>query len=218
LEFERNKMTYLNPEESIKNITLAMNKREKFSYINVPKSSIIALSKNAENSFPSHFAKNVISTLKNNDTNMFKAISHTLMPEIEQGKHYKIGLNKKGQYYYSNIFEYYYLNNKDIYSTTVNYFIKNAASVVISFHDKKVIQKHFGNNAHIINVAYVNYYEKIDDIYTQLTEFDGVDYCIMDCGVLGLGLMSKIWDNLNMSVLDFGKTLSLGKVTQFAQQ
>jgi hypothetical protein len=25
--------------------------------------------------------------------------------------------------------------------------------------------------------------------------------------------MSKIWDNLNMSTIDFGKTLSLSKVT-----
>ena len=80
--------------------------------------------------------------------------------------------------------------------------------------DKKIIQKHFGNNTHIINVAYTNYYEKIDNIYAQLAEFEGgVDYCIMDCGVLGLALMSKIWDNLNMSTIDFGKTLSLSKVT-----
>lgn len=205
-------MTCLTPAQSIQDVTLAMNKKEKFSYINVPKSSIIALSKNADNSFPSNFAKSVVSTLKNNEKNVFKAISHTLMPEIEQGKHYKIGLNKKDNYYYSNIFEYYYLNNKDVYTNTVNYFIKNSTSVVVSFHDKKVIQKHFGNNAHIINVAYINYYEKLEDVYAQLSEFDGVDYCIMDCGVLGLGLMSKVWENLNMSIIDFGKTLSLSKV------
>jgi hypothetical protein len=32
--------------------------------------------------------------------------------------------------------------------------------------------------------------------------------------VLGLALASKIWDNLNMSILDFGKTLSLSKTPQ----
>ena len=208
-------MTCLNPAESITNLTLALEKHKKFSYINVTKSAIIALSKNSDNSFPSHFAKSVIASLKNNDPMMMKAISHSLVSDIEDGKHYKIGLHKNGTYYYSNIFEYYYMNNKDVYNSTVNYYIKNSPSVVITFHDKKLIQKHFGNSAHIINVAYTSYYEKLDNIYAQLTEFEGgVDYCIMDCGVLGLALASKIWDNLNMSILDFGKTLSLSKTPQ----
>jgi len=210
-------MTCLPPAESIKNITLALEKNKKFSYINVTKSAIIALSKNSDNCFPSHFAKNVVASLKNNDPMMMKAISHSLVSDIEDGKHYKIGLHKNATYYYSNIFEYYYMNHKDVYSSTVNYYLKNSSSVVITFHDKKLIQKHFGNNAHIINVAYTNYYEKLDNIYAQLTEFQGgVDYCIMDCGVLGLALASKIWDNLDMSVLDFGKTLSLSKVSSAA--
>ena len=207
-------MTCLNPAQSLIKLTNAMNTKQKFSYINIPKSSIISLSKSAENSFPNHFAKSVLASLKNTDNNVMKAISHTLVPEIEDGKHYKIGLNKNSEYYYSNIFEYYYMNNKDVYSTTVNYFIKNTPSVVISFHDKKLVQRHFGPSAHIINVAYTNYYEKLDNIYAQLSEFDGgVDYCIMDCGVLGLALMSKVWENLNISIIDFGKTLSLSKVT-----
>jgi hypothetical protein len=207
-------MTFLNQAQSLINLTAAMEKKKKFSYINVPKSAIIALGKNSDNSFPSHFAKNVVASLKNTDPNVMKATSHSLVSDIEDGKHFKIGLHKNGEYYYSNIFEYYYMNSKEIYNSTVNYYIKNTPSVVITFHDKKIIQKHFGNNAHIINVAYTNYYEKIDNIYAQLAEFEGgVDYCIMDCGVLGLALMSKIWDNLNMSTIDFGKTLSLSKVT-----
>ena len=60
-------MTFLNPTDSLRNLTSAMGKKEKFSYINVPKSSIVALSKNSENPFPANFAKNIISSLKNND-------------------------------------------------------------------------------------------------------------------------------------------------------
>lgn len=206
-------MTFLNQDQSLINLTLALEKKKKFAYINVPKSAIIALSKNADNSFPSHFAKGVIASLKNPDPNIMKAISHSLVSEIGEGKHYKIGLHKNAEYYYSNIFEYYYMNNKDVYTSTVNYYVKNTPSVVITFHDKKIIQKHFGNNTHIINIAYTNYYEKLDSIYAQLSEFEGgVDHCIMDCGVLGLALTSKIWENLNMSIIDFGKTLSLSKV------
>lgn len=212
-------MTCLNAAQSLNKVTESMYANKKFAYINVPKSSIIALSKNADNAFPSHFAKSVVSSLKNLDENVYKAISHTLIPEIEEGKHYKIGLNKNVDYYYSNIFEYYYLNNKDVYSTVVNYFIKNTPSVIVSFHDKKLIQKHFGNNIHIINVAYTNYYEKLDNIYSQLSEFEGgAEYCLMDCGVLGLALMSKAWENLNMSIIDFGKTLSISKAAYIQSQ
>ncbi|MDA0345051.1 MAG: hypothetical protein O3C54_03730 [Proteobacteria bacterium] len=208
-------MTFINPAESLQKITLAIENKQKFAYINVTKSAIIALSRNSENPFPPHFAKSVINSLKNSDPLVMKAISHSLVNDIENGKHYKIGLHKNATYLYSNVFEYYYMNNKDAYNTTVNYYVKNSPAVAITFHDKKLIQKHFGNDTHIINVAYTNYYEKLDSIYAQLSEFDGgVDYCIMDCGVLGLALASKIWQHLNMSILDFGKTLSLSKAPQ----
>ena len=110
-------MTFLNPTDSLKNLTSAMGKREKFSYINVPKSSIVALSKSSENPFPALFAKNIISSLKNNDKRIMKAISHTLVSDIENGRHFKIGLNKSFEYYYSNVFEYFYLNNKNAYNS-----------------------------------------------------------------------------------------------------
>ena len=79
-------MTFLNPTDSLRNLTSAMGKKEKFSYINVPKSSIVALSKNSENPFPANFAKNIISSLKNNDKRIMKAISHTLVSDIENGR------------------------------------------------------------------------------------------------------------------------------------
>lgn len=191
-----------------------MQNKERFSYINIPKSSIVGLSKNSDNPFPSNFAKNIISSLKNNDKNVMKAISHTLMSDIDNGRHYKIGLNKDSKYYYSNIFEYYYMNNRDVYNTIVEFFIKNSKTVTVSFHDKKLVQKHLGYNTHVINVPYVNNYEKLDSIYSQLSEFDGgIDYCILDCGVFGLALMSKVWTNLNMSILDLGKTINLFKTS-----
>jgi hypothetical protein len=207
-------MPFLNPSESIIKLTKAMQAKEKFSYINVPKSSIVGLSRNSDNPFPQNFAKNIISSLKNNDANVMKAISHTLMSDIDNGRHFKIGLNKNSQYFYSNIFEYYYMNNRDAYNATLDFFIKNSKTVTVSFHDKKLVQKHIGYNTHVINVPYVNYHEKLDSVYSQLTEFEGgVDYCIMDCGVFGLALMSKMWNNLNMSIIDIGKTINLVKTS-----
>ena len=40
-------MTILNVTESTTKLSLAMNKREKFAYVNIPKSSIVALNKNS---------------------------------------------------------------------------------------------------------------------------------------------------------------------------
>lgn len=207
-------MTILNQTESLIKLTKAMQGNEKFSYINIPKSAIVGLSKNSENSFPSNFARNVINSLKNPDKKIMKALSHTLVSDVESGKHFKIGLNKNSDYYYSNVFEYYYMNNRDVYNTVLDFFIKNTKTVTISFHDKKLVQKHIGYNTHVINVPFVNQYEKLDNIYAQLSEFEGgVDYCILDCGVFGLALMSKIWENLNMSVIDIGKTINMVKAS-----
>lgn len=207
-------MTILTPIQSVINLTKAMQDKDKFSYINVPKSSIVGLSKNSDNSFPSHFAKNILASLKNSDKKVMKAVSHTLIPEIEANKHFKIGLNKNDQYYYSNVFEYYYLNNKEVYNSIMEFFIKNSKTVTVSFHDKKLVQKHLGYNTHVISVPFGSHYDRLDSVYAQLSEFDGgVDYCMLDCGVFGLALMTKIWNNLNMSIIDLGKTINLYKTS-----
>lgn len=204
-------MTVLDPVKSIQKLTYYMSNKEKFAYINIPKASVVGLGRNNDYAFPSHFAKGVISTFRKNSPKVMKAISHTLSSDIENGRHSKIGLDKNAEYFYSNIFEYYYLNNKDIYNTFVDFYVRNTPTVVVSFHDKKNIQRHFGFNTHVINVPFNNFYDKVDSVYSQLTEFEGVDYCIFDCGVLSLALFPKIWDNLNMSILDIGKTLTLSK-------
>lgn len=205
-------MTFLDPKQSLINLTYAMSNKQKFAYINVPKASIVALSKNSENSFPNFFAKNVVTSLKANDKNIMKAVSHSLQSDIEANRHYKIGLHKGGEYYYSNIFEYYYLNDRDVISSISDFYIKYSKSAIVTFHDKKMAAKHFGHNIHVISIPYSNYYNKVDDVYAQLAELDGeLDYCLLDCGVFGLGLLPKVWKNLNVSVIDLGKMLTLSK-------
>lgn len=203
-------MTTLTVEQSVIDLTLQMEKKSKFAYVNIPKNAVSALGKSGEYSFPNHFAKNVISTIRNKNNNVMKAVSHTLTNDISLGKYEKLGLLKNSKYYYSNVFEYYFMNNRDVYNTLIQRYMKNSSNIIITFHDKKIINKIFGNNINVVNVAYNNYYDKVDDIYSQISEFDGgIDYCIMDCGPLSLALTSKIIDNLNVSVIDFGKTISM---------
>lgn len=208
-------MTILNPTQSLNKLSLALNSREKFLYINIPKSSIVALGKGTENPFPSFFAKQIVSALKLSDKNIFKALSGTLPQEVEDNRHVKLGLNSSTEYFFSNIFEHYYQNDRNIYDTIISYFIRNTPKLVVTFHDKKVVQRHLGFDTHVITVPFSNYYSRLDNTYAQIAEFEGgVDYCIMDCGLLGLALTPKIWQNLNMSIIDIGKVLTLSKNSQ----
>lgn len=211
----RYEMTVLNPVESLKKLSLALNSRDRFAYINIPKSSMVALGKNTENPFPAFFAKQVVAALKMSDKNMFKALSTTLAQEVENNKHVKLGLTSSEEYLYSNVFEYYYHNNKEIYDTVIDYFIRNTPKLVVTFHDKKVVQRYLGFDTHVITVPFGNYYSRLDNVYAQISEFEGgVQYCLMDCGLLGLALSPKIWKSSTMSILDIGKVLSLSKASQ----
>ncbi len=43
----------------------------------------------------------------------------------------------------------------------------------------------------------------------QLSEFEGgVDSWILDCPMLATAIAPKLWENLDMSILDFGKIIS----------
>jgi hypothetical protein len=201
-------MTFYSPKESLINLTEKMDKKEKFAYLNIPKSAIVALSKNSDNAFPSHFAKNVISSFKAKDESIMKAIPNALKDDVANNKHYKIGLNKSSDYYYSNIFEYYYNEDREVYDSIVSYFIKNTKTLAVSFNDKKFVTRCFGYNCHVVNVPYSSQYDKVDDVYAQISELDGdIDYVLLDCGIFGLGLLPKVWENLSVSVIDLGKTL-----------
>lgn len=209
---EWNKMTFLDQKESIIRLTDKMNGKDKFAYINIPKSAVVSLSKSGENGFPNFFIKNVLSSLKYNHPSIMKAISHSLVSDIKENRHYKIGLHKNNEYYYSNVFEYYYLNERENFNSIVDFYIRNTPNAIVTFHDRKLITKTFGVSTHVISIPFNNHYTKLDDVYAQLAEIDGsIDYCMFDCGVFGLGLLPKVWKNLNMSVIDLGKTMSLIK-------
>ena len=201
-------MTFYSAKESLIDLTEKMDKKERFAYLNIPKSAIVALSRNSDNAFPSYFAKNVITSFKSRDSSILKAVPNVLKDDIINNRHYKIGLNKGNNYYYANLFEHYYNEDKDVYNSIISYFVKNTKTIAVSFNDKKFVTSCFGYNCHVINVPYNYQYDKIDDVYAQISELDGeIDYVLLDCGIFGLGLLPKVWSNLSVSVIDFGKTL-----------
>jgi hypothetical protein len=199
-------------KQAIIDLTHLMNSKEKFAFLNISKYSIVALNKKNENSFPQMFAKAILKSVAIDHPRVMKSFSSGLVEEVENGRHSRLGLNAGDRDYSSNLFEHYFLNQKDVFDTFTQFYIKDTPSLVVSFHDKKTVYKTLNAKVNVITVPYANHYEKLDDVFAQVAEFEGgVDYCLMDCSSLGLALSGKIWEKLNMSVIDLGKTINFTK-------
>lgn len=201
-----------NEKQAIIDLTLLMNSKEKFSFMNISKYSIVALNKKNDNSFPNHFAKAVLKSISLEHPRIMKNYSAGLVDDINNNKHAKIGIENSNRSYSSNLFEHYFLNQKDIFDYFCSFYFKHTPTLVVSFHDKKTIYKTLNTKVNVITVPYNNHYDKLDDVFSQISEFEGgVDYCLMDCSSLGLALSGKIWEKLDMSVIDLGKTINFTK-------
>lgn len=180
--------------------------------MNISKYSIVALNKKNDNSFPNHFAKAVLKSISLEHPRIMKNYSSGLVDDIHNNKHAKIGIENSDRSYSSNLFEHYFLNQKDIFDYFCSFYFKHTPTLVVSFHDKKTVYKTLNTKVNVITVPYNNHYDKLDDVFAQISEFEGgVDYCLMDCSSLGLALSGKIWEKLDMSVIDLGKTINFTK-------
>jgi len=143
------------------------------------------------------------------DPNFLKAVPVEFSDEIQAGKLSEFGLQKDGSYYDAAMFEYFFSNKKEVVDIFINHYIRESKNVILSFHDKKTVQKVFGQNQYVVSVPYNNYYDKLDSIIAQISEFEGgVDSCILDCPMLATAIAPKLWENIDMSILDFGKIVS----------
>jgi hypothetical protein len=199
-------------------LTKLMNGKEKFAFLNISKSSIVSLSKKNPDGTPSKFNKEVVRSINLSDKRIIKSIPESLVEEVLAAKHSGIGLVDDGKFYSPNLFEYYYENNKEIYNTIFDFYIKNTKNVVVSFHDKKTIYKFMGFKTNVINVPFNNYVSRLEDTFEKIAALDGkIEYCILDCSSLGLALSNSIWNKLNMSIIDLGKTISYSKTYNSAE-
>lgn len=199
-------------------LTKLMSSKEKFGFINISKSSIVSLSKKNADGTPSKFNKEIVRSINLSDKRIIKNIPETLVDEVTAAKHSGIGLVDDGKFYTPNLFEYYYENNKDVYNSIFDFYIKNTQSAVVSFHDKKTIYKFMGFKTNVINVPFNNYFSRLEDTFEKIAALDGkIEYCILDCSSLGLALSNSIWNKLNMSIIDLGKTISYSKTYNLAE-
>lgn len=199
----------LDPVKSIIELTQKIENKKKFAYVNISRSAINALTQSTEKRVPKHFIKDLSKCVSIQDENFIKALPSELSKDIEQGKLSSVGIKNNFTYCDAAMFEFFYFNKKEVVDIFINHYIKDSKNVILSFHDKKTVQKMFGQNQYLVSVPYNNFYDKVDSICSQISEFDGgVDSIILDCPLLATAIAPKIWENLNMSIIDFGKVLS----------
>lgn len=201
--------TIINPVNTIIELTYRMEKKEKFAFVNISRSALSSLLPDAEKKPPKYFLKSIAKCIETNDENFLKAVPSEYSIDIENGKYATLGIEKNSKLYDANMFDYYCANRKEVVDIFVNHYIKDSKNVILSFHDQKTVQKVFGQNQIIVTVPYNNYYDKLDAIVDQLSEYDGiVDCVILDCPLLATAIAPKIWEKLTMSIIDFGKVVS----------
>jgi hypothetical protein len=200
------------PKSSVIQLTKIMAEKEKFAFLNISKSSIIGLNKKSEKSFPPAISKEIIQSINLNGPRIMKTVSPDLFFEIQDDKHAGIGLKKNQKYYSPNLFEYYLQNDKHVFDSIIQFFIKNTSNIVVSLHDQKRVGNILGIRYNIINVGYHTLYKRFEETYEQIAQYNGkAEYCLLDCSSLGLALASRIWENLDMSIIDLGKALNFTK-------
>lgn len=207
-------MKSLSANQSIKELTMKMVNNEKFAYVVFPKSVLSTIiEKNTPNKkYPKAFLKSVNSSIETKDDNYMKCIPNFLLSSEEYSDIKLISGFNNSTIYDAAVFEYFYLNKRDIFEYFSRYFLRNSRVAVVSFHDKSITQRVIGTPYHHVHVPYNDFYDKLDKIASEITQLDGaIDYCIFDCPVLSTALSYKIWENSNISTLDFGKLLSLSK-------
>lgn len=199
--------------QTIQSLTLKMLSKERFAYVNFPRSALIAMSSSDIKKTSKEFSDSIAKSFSINDKNFMKGIplafvnSNDPENELDYSK-----VDSKQVYYNSTTLENYFNNNEVAFTSFVDFYIRNNPYVVVTFHDRKVITRVLGTPFDTIYVPYNDYYDKLDSIIETLATYTGkVDTVILDCPLLSAALANKIWDNLDFSIIDFGKVISFAR-------
>ena len=211
-------MRTLNEKETIKQVTYLLEKKNRFAFVTYTRSAILSAigDLKGDKKPPKYFSKAILTGLTNQDPLFVKALQKDFVSGIEN-KIDGIGL-KETSFYDSSYLEYYINNNHDIFDTFMSYFFKHNKTLVISFQYKSLISKYFAKNSAYIHVPYNDFYDKIDSIMAQITEFDNeYDMCVLDCPMFSSAIAPRIWEKTNMSIIDLGKSLTAARAVAKAR-
>jgi len=199
--------------QTIQILTSKMLAKEKFAYVNFPRSALIAMGGSDVKKTSKEFSDSIIKSFAINDDNYMKAIPAAFVNSNDPENDLDYSAVEDSQTYYnSTTLENYFNNNELAFNSFVDFYIRHTPYVIVTFHDRKVISKVLGAPVDIIYVQYNDYYNKIDEIITKLKTYsDRVDMVILDCPLLSAALAEKIWESSNFSIIDFGKVISFAR-------
>jgi len=199
--------------QTISSLTLKMLSKERFAYVNFPRSALIAMGNSDIKKNSKEFSDSITKSFSINDNNFMKGIplafvnSNDSENELDYSK-----VDSNQVYYNSTTLENYFNNNEVAFTSFVDFYIRNTPYVVVTFHDRKVITRVLGSPVDTIYVPYNDYYDKLDSIIESLSAYKGkVDTVILDCPLLSAALANKIWNELDFSIIDFGKVISFAR-------
>lgn len=201
-----------NASDTIKKVSLLLEKKEKFAFITYTRSAVFSAigEVKGDKKPPKHFTKCVLEGLQNQDKNFTKAIQYDLVTSCsEKFKE----LNVHSDHFYDPGFLEYYINTDyDVFKTFASWYFKFTKAVVVSFQNEAYIGKYFSSDSSFIQVPYNDFYSKVDQITKDIiSKADGAELVLFDCPMLSAALGPKVWAESSMSILDLGRTLNAAR-------
>jgi len=208
----------INEKNTIQHVTQLLEQKNRFAFVTYTRSSILSAlgDLKGEKKPPKYFGKAVMTGLLNQDPLFSKALQKDFVSGIEN-KIDSAGL-KEVSFYDSSYLEYYINSNHDIFDTFMSYFFKNTKALVVSFQYKSLVSRYFAKESSFIQVPYNDFYDKIDSVVDQISQFDGkYNICVLDCPMFSSAIAPRIWEKTNMSILDLGKSLTVARAVAKAR-
>lgn len=205
-------MKTYNATDTIKKVSLLLEKKQKFAFVTYTRSAIFsALGEvKGDKKPPKHFTKCILDGLQMQDESFVRAAQNDLVnSSLEKFKDLSISPNN---FYDPGFLEYYINNNYDVFKTFASWYFKYTKAIVVSFQNESYIGKYFSADSTFIQVPYNDFYSKVDSITKEvLSVKNGAELVILDCPMLSSAIAPKLWTESNMSILDLGRTLNAAR-------
>lgn len=205
-------MKTYNTKETIIKVTELMENKKRFAFVTYTRSSFFSILGDikGDKKPPKNFVQSILTSITSSDPQYHSAIQPDFIYS-QQDKLAKVGL--KDKVFYDSCFLENYINQEhDIFKTFMQYYFKHNKVLVISFQHKSNIGKFFSKDSAFIQVPYNDFYDKVDSILAQVSEFDNeYQMCILDCPMFASAIAPKLWEKTKMSILDLGKTLTVAR-------
>ena len=205
-------MKILNEKQTIINVTKLLEDKKRFAFVTYTRSALFTAvgELKGDKKPPKNFTKSILTGLTNNDKMFVKASQKDFIEQFDQ-KLSKAGLNNE-IFADAAFLESYINNNEEVFNIFMRHYLKETKCLVISFQYKSLISKYFSKDSAFIHIPYNDFYDKLDGIMAQISEFTGeYDLCVLDCPMFSAAIAPRIWEETNMSVLDLGKSLTVAR-------